>query len=56
MYQFFIKMSKNDQTYVVYFVDLCSYINQNISNNYHNTEKSLTLFKVTGFFCLVTFF
>lgn len=34
-------MSKNNGTYIIYFVELCTYIIPIVSNNFQTQEKSL---------------
>lgn len=45
MQEFCIKMSKNDYTFVTYFVELCTNVISNVSNNVQR-EKSSSLLRV----------
>lgn len=44
MQEFCIKMSKNDETVAVYFLELCTYVIQNVLNTFSNTEKEILHF------------
>lgn len=39
-----IKMSKNDETVAIYFLDVCTYVIQNVLNTFSNTEKEILHF------------